>query len=383
MATVMRVQALNFLLIPFGAINMAWFRREMNFKPQFFASVLSDGASLGLAVALALQGLGPLSLAWSSFAGTAVAVAVSLYFRPDGFPRLPGFRGIREVIQFGSFASGIYVLGQLGRGAPEMIIGRIQGVADVAIFSRAGGLVQLFRQLVVRAIMPVCLPYFSKAVREEHSVNRAYVRGMAIFTAIGWTFLGFLAMAAFPAVRVVYGDQWAASVPLARILCVAGAVELAHYLAKDALLAHGEVRLAARLQLLLQLAQVLGLAAVIPFGVTGACWGLLASSLLGVCLSQWHMRSGTQFRVGQFWEACHRSLLVTALALAPMAAIFISIQATEANYMRYLLLGGSITFVCWLLALRGTGHPLWAELQRATAPLHRRLAMLVRRVPRA
>ena len=39
---VMRVQALNFLLIPFGAINMAWFRREMNFKPQFVAGVVGD-----------------------------------------------------------------------------------------------------------------------------------------------------------------------------------------------------------------------------------------------------------------------------------------------------------------------------------------------------
>ncbi|MEY4414740.1 MAG: hypothetical protein RIQ53_2033, partial [Pseudomonadota bacterium] len=39
---VMRIQALNFVLIPFGAINMAWYRREMNFKPMFMAGVLSD-----------------------------------------------------------------------------------------------------------------------------------------------------------------------------------------------------------------------------------------------------------------------------------------------------------------------------------------------------
>ncbi len=382
-AEVMRVQSLNFLLIPFGAINMAWFRREMDFKPLFLAGVASDVIALGLAIALALRGFGPLALAWSSFAGIVVTVAVSVIYRPAAFPRLPGLRGIGEVLRFGSFASSIYVLGQLGKGAPEMIIGRVQGVADVAIFSRAGGLVQMFRQLVVKAIMPVCLPYFSTAVREEHSVNRAYVRGVAIFTVIGWTFLGFLALAAFPAIRIVYGDQWVAAVPLARILCIAGAIELVHYLAKEALLSHGRVQLATRLQVMLQVAQVVGLAAVIPFGLTGACWGMLASALAGLALAQWHLHTGTQFGVADLWLACRSSLLVTTLALAPMALIFVLIPATESNYLRYLLLGGAVTGCGWLLALRYSAHPLWAELAGAGAALANRLALMVHREPRA
>ena len=380
---VMRVQALNFLLIPFGAINMAWFRREMNFKPVFMAGVLADLTALTISIALALRGMGPLSLAWSSLAGIAMTVTVSLYYRPADFPRLPGWRGVREVLHFGSFASGIYVLGQLGKGAPEMIIGRVQGVTDVAIFSRAGGLVQLFRQLVVRAIMPVCLPYFAQAVREEQSVNRAYVRGVAIFTAVGWTFLGFLAMAAFPTIRVVYGDQWAASVPLARILCIAGAIDLAHHLAKEALLSHGNVKLATRLQVLLQITQVLGLAAILPFGLPGACWGLLAAAVVGLALSQWHLHTGTVFTLAHLWSACRASLLVTALALAPMAILFFSIPATESNYLRYLLAGGSLTGLAWLLALKYTRHPLWSELSRASAPLRQRLLLLTHQAPRA
>ena len=59
---VMRVQALNFLLIPFGAINMAWFRRNMNFKPIFLAGILADVLSLVVAVSLDLSGLGDLMM---------------------------------------------------------------------------------------------------------------------------------------------------------------------------------------------------------------------------------------------------------------------------------------------------------------------------------
>ena len=381
-ADVMRVQAAGFLLIPFGAISQAWFRREMNFKPLFMASVLADVLALVLSITLALKGFGAMSLAWSGLAGAAITVVVSLYFRPPDFPRLPGLRGIREVLHFGGFASSIYVLGQLGRSAPEMIIGKVQSVSDVATFSRAGGLVQLFRQLVLRAVVPVCLPYFSKAVREENNVNRAYMRGMAIFTVIGWTFLGFLALAAYSAVRLVYGDQWSASVPLARILCIAGAVELVHHLAKEALLSHGQVKLATRLQIMLQVTQVLGLSAVVPFGLLGACWGMLAAALLGLVLSQWHLHVGTGFSLGALWDACRSSLAVSALALAPMAVIFVLVPASEANYLRLLALGGAVTALCWLLALRYTAHPLWADLAGAALPLWKRLTLIVGRAPR-
>ncbi len=382
-AAVMRVQAISFLLIPFGAINQAWFRREMNFKPIFIAGVLSDVVALTVAIVLALQGFGALSMAWSSLATIVVTVAVSLYFRPPDFPRWPALRGVREVLRFGSFASGIYVLGQLGRSAPEMIIGRVQGVADVAIFSRGGGLVQLFRQLVLRAVTPVCLPYFSQAVREEHNVGRAYVRGVAIFTVVGWTFLGFLAVAAFPSIRLVYGDQWGAAVPLARVLCLVGAVDLVHHLAKEALLAHGEVKLATRLQVLQQILQVIGVSMVVPFGLMGACWGLLGASVLNLLVAQWHLQVGVQLSLRPLWQACAGALRVAVPTLLPMLLISLAWPATEDNYLRHLLASGAVTGLAWLLMLRLHQHPLWAELVRAAAPLAQRLGRRSRPAPPA
>ena len=372
-AQVMRVQALNFVLIPFGAVTMAWFRREMNFKPIFIANLLSNITAFVVSVVCALNGLGYMSLAWSALAGIAVTVGTSMLFRPGTFPRWPGLNGVAEVFHFGKFASGIYVFGQLGKGAPEMVIGKVQDMSSVAVFSRANGLVQLFHQLVVKAVMPVCLPYFSKAVREEKSVVRGYISGVSYFTAIGWPFMGFMAIAAFAAIRIVYGNQWTESVPLAKILCVVGAVELVHWLAKEALLSHGHVKLSSQLQVLLQGVHVLGLLAVIPFGLPGACWGLLLASLVGLGLSQWHLKIGVQLTWAHIWQACRGSLLVTAITLAPLAASVPLVTAGESNYVRYIVLAGVVTAPMWLLALRLTGHPLWAELSRLVGALQARL----------
>jgi len=373
---VMRVQALNFLLIPFGAVTMAYFRRQMDFRPIFVAGLAANTTAFAVSVACAHHGMGYMSLAWSSVAGVCVTVVVSIWLRPRGFPCWPSLRGISEVLHFGKFASGIYIFGQLGKGAPEMIIGRAQGMAEVAVFSRANGLVQVFHELIVRAVMPTCLPYFSAAVRAEGSVVRGYVTGVSYLTTIGWPFLGFMAAAAFPAIRIVYGDQWDESVPLARTLCLAGAIELVHYLANEALLAHGQVRLGSRLQLLLQAARVLGLLAVIPFGLAGGCWGLVAAAAAGLTLSQWHLKMGAGLTLGDLWRACRGSLVVTVITLAPLLITLPLITVDEHNYVRFMVLGGAVTAAMWLLALGLTRHALGAELIRLLRHLRTRLPAL-------
>ncbi len=137
---VMRVQSMSFILIPFGAVTMAWFRREMNFVPVLVSGLAASIGAFCVGVFLALRGFGYMSLAWSSLAGVVVTVAVSVLYKPRHLPSRPGLKGVRKVIHFGKFASGIYIFGQLGKGAPEMVIGRALDLASVGMFSRAYGL---------------------------------------------------------------------------------------------------------------------------------------------------------------------------------------------------------------------------------------------------
>lgn len=377
-AEVMRVQAFNFILIPFGAVTMAYFRRQLDFRPIFFASLLANLTTFAVATICALQGFGYMSLAWSSLAGIVVTVAISMWYRPADFPRWPGLKGIGRVIHFGKFASGIYVVGQLGRGAPEMIIGRAQDMVGVALFSRGSGLVEIFNRTVLRAVMPVCLPYFAKNNREQGSVNQGYLTSISYLTVIGWPFLAFVGIVAYSAIRIVYGPQWTASVPLAQTLCAAGAVELIHYLAKEALIAGGDVKRSNLLQMGIQTSRIAGLFAVVPFGLSGACWGLLAAALFSVAYSQWHLARAIGLRTRDVVKSGLPSLYITALSTAPVALWAAAEGVSEGNFLRFAFAGGAITLTLWLLALRFFRHPLWQEAAvlaqklRAKYPMRRR-----------
>ena len=370
---VMRVQAVSFLLIPFGAVTMANFRRQLNFRPIFISGMLSSLTSFSTAIICALFGLGYMSLAWASLSGVAAMVGVSLWFRPADFPRWPGIKSIGSVIQFGKFASGIYVFGQIGRGAPEMIIGRAQDLVGVAMFSRGFGLVELFNRSVLNAIVPVCLPYFAKDNREQGSVVNGYLKSISFITVIGWPFFSFVGIAAFAAIRLFYGPQWIEAVPLAQILCLVGAVELIHYLSKEALIAAEDVKRSNLLQMGIQGSRILGLFFIIPFGLTGACFGLLAAAIFGFALAQWSLNFSIGLRLIEVIERCVPSAIITLLTVAPVAVWTTLEPVTELNYLRVLFIGGLVAVLIWVSFLKYLKHPLWFEIYGILLSLYSRI----------
>ena len=361
---VMRVQSISFLLIPFGAITLAWFRREMNFRPSLIASVAANVVGFAVSVSMALMGYGYMSLAWASVAGVAVTVLVATLLRPAGFPRWPALKGAMRVVHFGKFASFIYIFGQAGKGAPELIIGRAAGMAGVGMFSRAAGLVEIFNHLVLRAVMPVCLPYLAAGVREQGSAVPAVRTMVSYLTVVGWPFLLFLGLAAYPAIRMLYGIQWMEAVPIAQILCAAAAVELLFLSFKDALLALGKPRQAATSQACVQALRVLGLLAAIPFGLIGAAWGLLFASVGGLLISQRYLSRHAGLKWRDLWVGTRLSALTTALTAAPAAALLFWVSPDESNYIRLGVGGGALTAALWMGSLRAWKHPLWDEITR-------------------
>lgn len=361
---VMRVQSINFLLIPFGAVTMACFRRDLNFKPIFIVSMVGNVGSFVVAIACALKGLGYMSLAWSSLAGVLLYVMTSVLLRPKDFPRWPGLRGVAHVFHFGKFASGIYFMGQLAKGAPEMIIGRAQNMAAVAMFSRATGLVELFNRVVLRAVLPVCMPYFAKSSREDGSLVKGYLTSISYLTAIGWPFILFLGLTAFAAIRLVYGPQWVEAAPLAQIVCAAAAIDLVYHLAKEALMSVGKAKTSNNLQAGLVTAQVIGLFAVVPFGLPGAAWGFFAATLIGAFLSQRVLHREIGLRMADVARCCLPSLYVTLLSTAPVA-VWVAVEGiTENNFARFAFVGGAVTAAGWILAIKLLGHPLWLEVAK-------------------
>ena len=370
---VMRVQAISFLLVPFGAVTMAYFRRELNFRPVFICNILGNLTGFVVSVWMVLLGFSYMSLAWSTVASIVVTVGGSLWFRPSHFPRWPGWSGVAEVFHFGKFVSSAYILGVLGKGAPEMIIGRVLGMADVAMFSRAGGLIEMFQRMALRPVIFVCMPYFAQNDREQGEIASAYVKSVSYLTAVGWPFLAFMGIAAFSAIRIVYGPQWDAAVPLAQVLVAAFAFELIHAMSREALLARGHARSINGMQAWIVGLQVLGLLAVLPWGLMGAAVGVLVATMLGLVVSQIYLKRHIGLSTRHLLKACGGSLVVTAGSVAPVALWAAIAGVNLDNYLLFGIVGAILTAVCWLITLSLMKHPVMDEVRSIFVRLRGRL----------
>jgi O-antigen/teichoic acid export membrane protein len=372
-AAVMHVQAIGFLLVPFGAVTMAWFRRELNFRPVMICNVAGNVTSFAVSIGMAWAGFGYMSLAWSNVIAIAVTVALSVWYRPATFPHWPSLRGVSDVFHFSKFVSLMYIMIQVARGLPEMVIGRALGAVEVAMFSRGGGLVEMFNRLVMRSVWTVCMPFLAKIDREQGTIAPAYARSVAYVTAVGWPVLAFLALGAFSAIRIVYGPQWDAAVPIAQILCITCAIDLIHNMSREALLTRGLAKEANTLQVILTLLLLVGLLLGVPFGLVGEALGVMGAVACGVVVSQWFLLRCVGLHARDLAKACAPSATLCALSISPAAIWCALTGVTEDNYIVFGVGGFAVTFATWLVAIHLLRHPLLSELE----PIKRRLSSLV------
>lgn len=368
---VMRVQALSLALIPFGAVTLAWFRRELNFKYIFIASVLANLSSFTVVLVMALNGFGYMSLAWASFAGVFVTVATALVLRPRSVPITPGLIGLRRVLRFGKFATGIYLFGQLGKGAPDIVIGKVLDLASVGLFSRAGGLIEVFNRLVLKALTPVYLPYFAQSIRESGSPRAGVLTAFSYTAVIGWPFFALTAIVAEPLIELMYGPQWLEAAPLARVLCLSAATELVYGSVKEALLAAGKPEVANRLQMATQITRIAALLLAVHWGLEAACWGLALSALVGAAMAHHTLARHLEVRPGEALTCLAPSALLTCVVGAAMLATYTLLQTSGLHISAQLLVVAGLSMATWLVMLKVLRHPLSAEVSTLMGQLRR------------
>jgi O-antigen/teichoic acid export membrane protein len=359
---VITLLAFNFLLVPFGSILMTWFRREFQYRASFITNVAGTLTGVSTTIALAALDFGYMSLVWGSLVNTAVTVAVANCMRPSWFPVLPSYKGMRELINFGGYASAAGVVKEAGNAAPDLVIGKVVGVSDVAIYGKAVSIVSIFSTLILRAVWPISTPTFARRRHAGADVTHTYYKAMSYLTALGWPFFAFIGVMAFPLVRLLFGEQWDAAVSLVRILAFQGAMAVCYGLTSSLLAAHGRMKHQFAINLL---SAALGLALLIGTVASGlevVAFAAGATALFTVVYSTWMLKRILAFRTVTLIRCLLPSLAAAALvALSVGAVLFFSGQGLRAE--NWLLAPGALAAIlAWSLVMRVGKHPLMEEV---------------------
>lgn len=356
------VMSASFAISPFGSVLLGVLRRETRLEAIFWIKTSSALCHVAVAISLALAGYGALSLAWANFAGILAFGLAGNLFRPAHMPWGPRLRNIRAILSFGSISSLGNLANNVSASAPELIVGKVMNMAAVGYFSRANGLVQLFTRLIGNAVTPLVLPYFAQVKREGKPLTQPYLQAVAQITAVAWPFLAVLLVLAYPVTHALYGAQWDASVPVAQVLCVAGAIAAIGLFSSQAMIAAGQVRSATLCTLLVQPVRVVAVLAVSKHGLLAVALALVASecvALAGVC---WFLRRTIGVGPLALARACAASAVITLCALAAPVLLWLAGFDFKTEVWTTLILGGLGAAIGWLGGLALTGHPLAAHV---------------------
>lgn len=365
--SVLSLLSLNFFLIPFSSVTLAYLQRQMNFKPAAVAGIGSALVSTTVSVSLAYLGFGYMSLAWGGVASTASTILLVSIFRPKGFPILPGFAEIRRVLSFGGRMSAITILDRIAALTPELTLGKTQGFHEVGLYSRTQGTISIFTPLVMVGISPVVAPLFAHKKKQQENLRLPYRYGVICVTGVAWLFFANLAVLADPFILALYGDQWGEITPYVQLWCISALIYHLISLADQVLIGTGNVNRLLRVSAILSPYQIIAFAGTAAISLDAVFLVILTTPWLRLLLLWNDIKkvTGTSLR-DHFYIARLSGIPAASSAAAAALCAYLLRQADVHNAILTLLSSGVAAGVVWLVAGYAIRHPLIDEIVRAT-----------------
>ncbi|TAM61123.1 MAG: lipopolysaccharide biosynthesis protein [Rhodanobacter sp.] len=253
---VVRVLSATFILTPFGTTAMALLQRNMEFgllyKIRTGEVVVRSSVTIGLAFA----GFGYMSMAWASLAAMVAWIAGCTIWGHEYRARGLSLSEWRLVVPFGVNRTVSDVVSELGQQSANLVVGKMLGLVNAGFYSRGYSVVNIFREKVISAIGAVAFPAFALEHRERNAAPELYLRSLVYLTGISWPFFAFSAFMAFPIIRILFGNQWDAAVPLMRWLCGAAIVGTLIYQCNQLFIALGRVGAVTTIEIQYQIARL-------------------------------------------------------------------------------------------------------------------------------
>ena len=368
---VLKVMSIAFFLLPFGTTTSALLAREMEFGKLAKINITGSIARSLTKVGLAYAGFSYMSLAWGSVAGIVMTVAGYMFwgwqYRVTGL----SFAHWKRVLHFGSNRTISDIARELGDQSPNLVIGKMLGMADAGLFSRGYGLVNMYRTNILSAIEHVAFPAFAREQREYAKAPELFLKALTYTTGISWPFFACGAILAYPLINILFGGQWNAAIPLMRWLCVAAIIGTLMYQCNGFLVALGRVRTVTRVEVQYQLFRI-GITIAAAFvGLEAVAAAQVPVYVVATVLYYRKMRRYDVLAV----RNCVRALLPSFIVMLATCIVPLAVVLWPGFIVRHMVAAFAIAFMggCagWSLALVVTRHPLLSEVRRIVARLPR------------
>lgn len=372
---VLRALTIVLVLLPFGTTAMVLMKRDLEFGRIAKIRIVENITRSSLTVALAYAGFTYMSMAWSSVISIAVLIGACAFWGWEYRVKGLSLHDWRNVLRFGSSRTVADILAQVGSQSANLIIGRMLGMTDTGLYSRGYGVVNMYKGNIVGAVNVVAFPAFAREHRETGTAPQLFLKALVYLTGLSWPFFAAGVLLAFPIIRILFGDQWDAAVPLMRWLCAASIVGALTYQCNQFLVALEKVHTVTRIEVEYQLIRI-------AITIVAAFYSLIAVAAVQVLV--YAVAAGLYYRELRHYPELHvrrcAKALLPSVWVTAATCVVPAIVAWWPGFVRQhmvvalcvAVVGGCLG---WLACAKLVRHPIIDEFRRAMArfPMLRRV----------
>jgi O-antigen/teichoic acid export membrane protein len=359
---IFQILSISFFFAPFISVTSSILTRELKFDLLMYVNIAVQVIKIVASIVLIMMGFSYFGLAWGIVISTLLEVIIYRLIKPDIVSWKPLFKNFKPIVKFGVYSSLINIMSRFEAAASDIIIGKAGTPTQVAIFSRGTGFLNFISELVTSGVWQVALPHLSQVKRDGGDLATAYIKASLLLGAVVWPVLAVAGLASYPAIILIFGEQWVESVPIVSIMAGWAIFKAIHTLSSPLFFSSGKEKLLLKKQTLVFLGTILAMVCSVPYGLKAIAWSMVGLGLFDFLVSSWALKKVINLSIIQFLKKMAPNfILVASCYFFALTIDYIVDFQTFLPLYSFLILA-TVMPVVWLLTIWLIKHPILYEL---------------------
>jgi O-antigen/teichoic acid export membrane protein len=302
-----------FVFSSLSGVQEAILKRKLEFKSLAIRELAAVSVSGIVGITMALRGYGVWSLVWQQLVNALVQVLI-LWWTSSWRPGLKiSLHHFQDLFAFGISMVGIRLIDFLNRRADDFLISYFLGSVALGYYTVAYRLLLILLQLLSGVSSQVLLPSFSRLQLEPEKLRQAFYSVIQLTSIISFpSFIG-LSVLAPEFVEILFGKQWLPSAPVMQILAFIGILESMYFFYTTVIMAVGESFERLRVDLINVIANLIGFAIAVQWGIVAVATSFVIRGYLLFPLALLLLRKLIHIEFKKFFSLLAPSLLASLI----------------------------------------------------------------------
>ncbi|MFI3270107.1 MAG: lipopolysaccharide biosynthesis protein [Rikenellaceae bacterium] len=215
-----RALSINLLFASLNIVPNALLLKAKRFKFIAVRTILVQLVFGAISIFAAFKGLGIYALLINPI-GSSIAIFIFNYIQyPQKFSIHVERESIDKISKYSMYQFLFSIINYFSRNIDNLLIGRYIGIAQLGYYDKSYRLMMLPLSNIAHVITPVLHPLLSEHQDDREYIFKSYLKLLNLLAYVGFPLSVFLYFEASNLIFIVFGSQWADSIPIFKILAI-------------------------------------------------------------------------------------------------------------------------------------------------------------------